>query len=378
MRDDSVATALAAAQDYLSFLARRQPDRSGPANPDLLAESPESERVGAALAGQSSVLLDAVAARLAAGLPGLADPLAAGLLACQVGGMVEQGADPLPLAEALCARLPADYAAALRFAELVQADSGKARPDRAGAAVLRRSGGKDALGWAAWAALELSTQAAMAVWCRHRVSRLAARAVPGLVEGAARLGARGAYCEYVAELLQAADGMQLTVLAPEQHKGFVVELEAVRNAAHLFVLLEDVLVGDPAEGRLVGPRSSPRLAALARGEPQQEQRGSLTIGWNYEYWWGLQPEAVVRAHGLHPQLAAMVGVEVKLDQLPEFRGQRLLLMRPARMAERRCSLGFLAPLHDALRCGVTLLRQLPATEVDALCDLLRAEAGQPG
>ena len=63
---------------------------------------------------------------------------------------------------------------------------------------------------------ELSTQAAMAVWCRHRLSRRAARAVPGLVEAAARLGARGAYCEYIAELLQAADGMLLTVLAPEQ------------------------------------------------------------------------------------------------------------------------------------------------------------------
>ena len=309
-------------------------------------------------------------------LPGLADPLAAGLLACQIGGMVEQGVDPVPLAQALCARLPADYAAALRFAELLEADSGKARPDRASAAALRRSGNKEALGRSAWAALELSTQAAMAVWCRHRLSRRAARAVPGLVEGAARLGARGAYCEYIAELLQAADGMLLTVLAPEQRKGFVVELEAVRNAAQLFVLLEDTLVGDPADGWLVGPRSSPKLAALARGEPQPEQRGSFAIGWHYEYWWGLQPEAVARARGLPPQLAAMIGVEVTLDQLPEFRGQRLLLMRPARMAGRRCSPGFLAPLHDALRSGVTVLRQLPAIEVDALCDLLRAEAEQ--
>jgi hypothetical protein len=74
------------------------------------------------------------------------------------------------------------------------------------------------------------------------------------------------------------------VVAPEQHKGFVVELEAVRNAAHLFALLEDVLVGDPGHGLLAGPRVDPKVAAIARGEVAPEEAMSFAVGWHYEYW----------------------------------------------------------------------------------------------
>lgn len=365
--------ASAAAQDYLAHLAQLRPARSGPADPDQLADCPANRRLNACLDALNATQRDAVVAILASALPELADPFTAALLACQLGGLVEDGADPVHLAEALRLRLPTDYASALNFVAMLAADSGKKRPGQARRSALLRSGQQDPTGWSAWAALELNTPAAMAVWCRHRGSRRAAAATPGLRTGAAQLGAVGGYCAYVAELLEAADGIQLTVLAPEQQKGFVVELEVVRNAAHLFALLEDTLVGDPRQGLLVGPRPSAKVAAVARGGAELDASGSFPIGWHYEYWWGLQPEAAARARGLDPQLVAMIGVEATVHDLPACNGQPVVLMRPRRM-QRRCDLGLFAPLHDALRSQVAVLRQLSGAEVASLCKELQAAA----
>ena len=100
-----------------------------------------------------------------------------------------------------------------------------------------------------------------------------------------RPGERGGYCQFVADLLGAADGTRLVVLAPEQREGFEVELEVVRNAAHQFVLLEDTLVGGPQRGLLDGPRVDPRIAAIARGEGEARHGMTFDAGWHYEYWW---------------------------------------------------------------------------------------------
>ncbi|HEX4608862.1 MAG TPA: hypothetical protein VH092_11715, partial [Urbifossiella sp.] len=266
------------------------------------------------------------------------------------------------------------FAAARRFLELVETETGARQPDEADRGTVAGLGRRDPAGAAAWAALRFSTPAAMAAWCRHRPSRQAARATAGLADAAAFLGSRGGYCWYVGELLAAADGTRLIVLAPEQRKGFELDLEVVRNAAHLFALLEDAVVGDPARGLLAGPRADPRVAAVARGEEEAPAGGSFAVGWHYEYWWGLRPEAAARASGLHPLVAAMIGVEAPVHDLPEFRGRSVILMRPALLASRSCDLGFFAPLHGDLRSRVTVVRPLPPAEVDALCRELTAGA----
>jgi hypothetical protein len=272
------------------------------------------------------------------------------------------------------ARLPADFAAARRFVQHLAAETNIKYPDEADAATLARIGRQERIGAAAWAALQFSTLAAMAAWCRHRPSRQAAQTIPALTEDAVFLGERGGYCWFIGELLSAADGTQLTVIAPEQHKGFVIELEVVRNAAHLFALLEDTLIGEPEQGWLTGPRTDPKIAAIARGETAMEEEMTFAIGWHYEYWWGLQPEAAARVSGLHPLVAAMIGVEATVHNQPPFRGQPVLLMRPAMVKQRHCDVRFFSPLHDALRSRVTVLQQLPQGEVEALCDELRSEA----
>ena len=70
----------------------------------------------------------------------------------------------------------------------------------------------------------------------------------------------------------------------------------------------------------------------------------------------------------------MIGVEATVHDLPEFRGQAILLMSPKLFGSRLCDMNFFAPLHDALRSRVTVLRKLHAVEVDSLCQDLRAVA----
>lgn len=374
MSDDVIL----AAEDYLAFLSQYRHGDNGPAEPGTLAGGPEAARLFGTLKGQPAEARAAVARRLAAGVAELPDPLAAGLVASQVGCLIERGEEPAPLGEALRTRLPADFAAARRFAELLETKAGISAPADADQATIARLGRQERTGASAWAALQFTTPAAMAAWCRHRPSRLAAKAAPGLTADAQILGARGGYCWYIGELLAAADGTQLTVVAPEQHKGFVVELEVVRNAAHLFVLLEDMVVGDPGQGLLTGPRPDQTVAAIARGEAAMVEEMFFDVGWHYEYWWGLRPEAAGRASGLHSLAAAMIGVEATVHDLPEFQGQSVILMRPAILGRRSCDGAFFSPLHDVLRSRVTVLRHLSSIEVDALCDKLRIEAEKLG
>jgi hypothetical protein len=370
--DAATRAAVTAADDYLAALSRYRHGDDGPADPVNVGGEAEAHRFFETVKGQSGEVRDAAADRLAAGIGLVPDPLAAALAAYQVGALIEKGANPSVLAEALRPRLQADFGAARRFVGLVEAETNIQRPEDVDPAMIARLGCKERTGASAWAALKFSTCAAMAAWCRHRPSRLLASIAPGLVDDASFLGERGGYCYYIAELLSSADGTQITVLSPEQHRGFLVELESVRNAAHLFALLEDRVVGDPEQGWLAGPHVDAKVAAVARGEARIEAGMSYQVGWHYEYWWGLHPSGAARKLDLHPIVAGMIGVEATVHDLPEFRGQAILLMRPKLLGSRSCDMSFFAPLHAALRSRVTVLRKLSAVEVDSLCQDLRA------
>lgn len=361
--------ALRAAADYLAFLTAFRYDPADPVEVAALGASEPAQRMYAAVAGaESEVYLHLVEA-----LPGIPDPFAAGVLAVQLGGMIEQGANPHPLGDAMRVRLPGDFAAARRFAELLAADNIE-EPDEAKPEVLLAAALRDVPAAAAWAAMKLNTPAAMAAWCRHTASRRIAAGTPHLADDAAFLGQHGGYAYFIGELLQAADGTELLVLVPEQRKGFVVELVAVRNAAHLFALLEDALVGAPAAGLLEGPKVDPEIAAIARGEIMMEAERIFTIGWHYEYWFGMHPTAGGAITGLHPAIAAMIGVEASVRHLPTPLEQPVILMKQRLIGSRTCDASsFFSPLHNALRSATQIRRTLTPDEVDATLARLHAE-----
>jgi hypothetical protein len=367
----------AAMERYLTLLyAYRHSESAGPADAAELGAGEEAQEMLGAMRGRE---VEAYL-RLATAILRVPDPYAAAVLAVGLGTLVEQGMDPTALGEAMATRLPGDLTAARRVVDLLEEEHGIEEPGNASREAAIAVAEKEPLGASAWAALKLATLAAMAAWCRHPPSRRFAARMSRLAEDARFLGKRGGYCYFIGELLHAADGTELLVLAPEQRKGFVVELEAVRNAAHLFALLEVVLVGDPGEGLLEGPRVDPEIAAIARGEREADR--TFSIGWHYEYWFGVRPEAGARLTGLHPLIAAMIGVEATVDDLPMVKGQAIVLMKRRMLGSRTCEVGgFFAPLHDALRSAVHIRRRLTGEEVDGWVRDLEAEAAlieQPG
>ena len=185
--------------------------------------------------------------------------------------------------------------------------------------------------------------------------------------------ARGGYCWHIGNFC-GRRRTELTVLARSNAR--VRQLGVVRTRPNCFTPAGH-LVGDSAPGLLVAA-DRPTVTAIARGEGVVREGDSFSVGWHYEYWYGLRPEAAARALGLHPLVAAMIGVEATVHDLPEFCGGPVILMRPALLGSRRCDLSFFAPLHDDLRSRVNVLRHLPPAEVDALCDDLRAGAESLG
>jgi len=365
--------ALRAANDYLTFLAEFRYTAEPPVDVNAIGASPAAQRMYQAIPGSEAE----VYLHLAARVPQVADPFAAGVLAVQLGGMIEQGANPHPLGDAMIARLPGDFVAARKFAELLETEHKIEEPDEADPAVVAAAAARDPVGAAAWAAMRLNTPAAMAAWCRHPPTRRAAAAVPYLAEDASFLGQHGGYAYFIGELLQAADGVEVLVLAAEQRKGFVVELVAVRNAAHLFALLEDVLVGDPAAGLLEGTKGDPVIASIARGETVMEAEHPFSINWHYEYWFGVNGDAAAHLTGLHPAIAAMIGVEASVAKLPTPLDRPVILMKPRALGSRSCEASeFFSPLHNALRSAVEIRKVLSPDEVDAALRVLQDEAAR--
>jgi hypothetical protein len=98
----------------------------------------------------------------------------------------------------------------------------------------------------------------------------------------------------------------------------VVELEVVRNIAHLQALLEDALVGDPAGGWLDGPRIDPHIAAFAGSERFMDHEQSYALGWNFQHRGGIreQPGDINL-----PTISATLPFEGKVADLPAVNGR---------------------------------------------------------
>lgn len=369
-KEVALEVAIMAAETYLAFLAEFRYDMAKPTEMAALGGHPKALKVFETIYGHESVIY----LRLIEGLLHIPDPFAASVLAVQLGSLIEHGANPHPLGDAMVHRLAIDFTAARKFAEMLDAEGTK-EPEDAPRAVLAAAGKRDPHGAAAWAGQQLSTAAAMTAWSRHPLSRRVAARTPELAANAAYLGAHGGYAYFISELLHSADGEHVLVLSPEQRKGFLVELFAVRNMCHLFALCEDALVGDPANGLLEGPKLDAEVAAVARSERMLEKEMTFPIAWHYEYWFGVHPDAAAAITGLHPAIGAMIGIEAQLRHLPLTRNQAIILMRPRKVGSRTCKVSdFFPPIHDALRSGVLIRHELSPEEVDTTIAELRADA----
>jgi len=168
----------------------------------------------------------------------------------------------------------------------------------------------------------------------------------------------------VAQLLSAADGVELLVLAPEQRKGFLVELEVVRNVAHLGRCSRMRLVGRAATGLLLGPRIDTEIAAIATERAHGRERRIYSLGWNFQAWYGVSegPEVIP----LRVDLGHAALQRSRSPIYPSCAARRIVLMRPRQM-DRRVARGalLLAAARCAAEVGSICGGRSPPAQVDA-------------
>jgi hypothetical protein len=283
---------------------------------------------------------------------GVPDPYKAAVMALLCGTLIEWGADPKELAPLLFARLPTFLALAESVAERAETEKAEdlfaANPD----------------GVRAWHALSLMLLPTMAVLARDMESRQAARANAELLTRVEALRERNREAEFVAQTLSFVDGIELLVLHPAEGKGFRVELEAVHTNAHLFTLLHGSLING---GHLPGRAIEDELLGVATGEVPHEKVLTDDARWQFYTWRGLYPDGSYAG----TDMSTWLFVEDPPTVIPEFEGQRVVILGPPVLGLRGWDSNFFANIHDALRSAARVAGELTPEEIADWCGRIR-------
>lgn len=285
--------------------------------------------------------LDAILAAVAPMIRS-SDPFRGATLALCCGTFVEWGADPAVLFPHLLAELPRHLALARRGADF------DTDPDAARAAV----------------GLTYLLLATMTTICRRAAFRQSLRADAAIAEHVAALAESHREARFVADVLALTDDLELLVLAPQAGKGFRVRLEAIATCAHLFTLLQALLIDG---GHLPGEPCDADLVAVARGERAPQYLMPDHARFHFATWRGLHASGSAP----HDVLAAWVPVEATPRDIPAFEGTPVLLVGPNLLGSRGWGSDFFANFHDALRSNVELVEVLSAGGTAEWLDRLR-------
>ena len=264
-----------------------------------------------------------------------APPMVAALRAIASGGLVENGADPTLGADAVVDALCAVCA---RIAAAMPADP-------AGIDLDRGTGGGDDV-----RAFPLLVVGAMARLARDVALRKRFRAHPSAAAIRAIDEATGAnHAHYLASVLDMLDDEPLLVveLGGPDPKVRRVRAFGVRNGFHLITLLEN---------------KDPR-ALVAQGAT------SVTSSFGWFTWPAIEK---VRQRFIAKELGASLWGEMFARDLPQFDGVRVAVRAPPVLASRSWSIGFVAPIHDALVERVVDEGALAVADARALLDRMIA------
>ncbi len=291
---------------------------------------------------------------------GETDRARATAVAFACGILVEAGGKPALASKPLIALLPDVLTDALTYVEGcvaaaeeigadVSAKDEKYWIDKHGIRVARKLR-KEAL---AWEGLDTMTRASLAMLTRSRKARRQARAEETLLTHALNLAGLSEPVKHLTILLQVLDDEDLIVLHPEQKRGYRVTMSGISDNMQLHTLLADALIGPPARGLLAGKRPDPRTIAAARDKPATEYTPAAEEKFTLWTWRGLRKNATLP----DPSTGAEFWVwkEGTPADIPEFEGQRVVLLGPPPPFERRWSPGRRFPaMHAELAVQETL------------------------
>ncbi|VTR95340.1 Uncharacterized protein OS=Ktedonobacter racemifer DSM 44963 GN=Krac_2879 PE=4 SV=1 [Gemmata massiliana] len=267
-----------------------------------------------------------------------ADPFRGSTVALNCGTLVEIGGDPGLVFPHLLGELPRHLDLAKRAHEKDIAPRALFDEDPDAA---KSAGG-----------LRYLLLATMTVICRSAEFRQALRADAEIVENIFALREHYGEADFVAQVLNLADGLDLLVLAPQERKGFRLALEAVSTNAHLFTLIQGALIGG---GHLAGDPIDPEVMAVATGESPHPRLLSDHARFHFDIWSGSVDNPIGTLLSLP--------VEESPLSIPSLDGQRIVVIGPSILGGRGWDSNFFANIHDALKSRAEVVEVLPEAEV---------------
>lgn len=311
-------------------------------------------------------------------------------LANTCGIAVEHGADPAvcidPILDRLAGQLRGVRTLHERLSELIGTGNLDAIPEDRWEELANRST-ETAQRMREFLGIGFNGRAAMAMLCRSVELREQARRHEELVMAAVEGRPFNPYAHFLSEVLLATDNDDILVIDLDRHLGFMVRLHAVRTNAHFFTLLQDALLAHPSAASWDGEPVHSLLVQFAKGERMidtvsaeewntsglMNEKGEVydRALWQFYQWPALQPdgslETMEKAHPYHPW---WVWAELYPRDIVELDGMKIVLLTKPEMP-RNWAIGFLAPIHPALRSSVEVRSVLSAESVSGWLKRIR-------
>jgi hypothetical protein len=292
-------------------------------------------------------------------------PLVAGVVAVVCGAIIEQGADTrIPAAAILdkTARILPEarkYAAACAMQGL--------QPEAP--ETLQHFGSKLPLAVDCWQAIDFFYRAVVAVTSRSVDARR--RITDAMRQDAQAISEVSTGGHWLNKMFQVLIDEIIIVLHPEQQRGYKLQINGIADNFQLHLLLADTLIGNPAEGWLVGDKPEPAISAIMRGDAPNDAGLVAAGSFNLYHYGGLRPDGTVDADFSGSQ-HWIWGEGIPADILP-FEGIRVILLgKPPYVRTWNAQRMF-----DALKGEIIVLEKFDAPTYQSWLNRLRAASQHP-
>ncbi len=304
---------------------------------------------------------------------GKVDGRGAQILSLALGALVEGGASPELAWPAIAEGLTTLLERATAFAGAVVKHSKEPHVDaaveRSGAAVAKKRPQEAE----AWKATPSRCLAAVACVTKSKKIRSRVRKDVALQEACWPLSDAVSEVGFLLQALRIVDDETFLVLAPDAGRGWRVAVDTMPSNAELYVLLADLLVGDPKKGRLPGKRPDPKaVAAIREGSAPPKRASSVVVPFHLVAWTALEPDGSLPPADSHAA-DHWISVEGIPADIPRGPGKETVVLVQDAPYEEPIPV---APSFESLRPSVQLVKELSADEVRRTCVKLAKAAAK--
>jgi hypothetical protein len=168
------------------------------------------------------------------------------------------------------------------------------------------------------------------------------------------------HVRFLNTIIRVLDGAEVVVIHLEQKRGFRVKIGGIANLGQFQALLAGTIIGDPAEGLLVGEPLHPRIVAAARDQPADALAQHVIPRFDFIDWQAWSHDGRLGPNQLLPPTMAPADI-------PPLNGVRIVLVRSA--ADKR-AFNANRPLLR-MRGDLQLVQKLNEKETDEWLDRIR-------